>query len=219
MPEKMKALSSNLVAWLLVATSTFTADEAKVQNAIDLSHWKLTLPVAASGAPKGNPLEISAARLSAGYTNAEVLETIFSAGSSTDGVTVVGDGFTVRSGKVEFQFSQLTGQLIHATVGGKTVPLSNGPRLVAESADQKTIPASGPTTVRTSNAGGNVVIQVEHSAGLSHFKWTVKPGGVLQLDYQGDLPAAKYHYAGIGFDLADRAVKSKRRLGGGPFRV
>jgi hypothetical protein len=151
---------------------------------------------------------------------AKVLETIFRAGSSTDGVTVGGgDGFTVRSGKAEFQFSPVTGQLIRATVGGKTVPLSNGPRLVAASADQKTIPASGTATVRTSNAGGNVVIEAEHSAGLSHFKWTVKPGGVLQLDYQGELPAAKYHYAGIGFDLEDRAVKSKRWLGGGPFRV
>jgi hypothetical protein len=46
------------------------ADEVKVQNLIDLRHWKLTLPVSASGAPEGHPLEIPAAQLSTGYTNA-----------------------------------------------------------------------------------------------------------------------------------------------------
>jgi len=70
----MKALSSNLFAWLLVATSTLAADEAKARNPIDLSHWKLTLPVGASGASEGHPLEISAAQLSAGYTNADYFQ-------------------------------------------------------------------------------------------------------------------------------------------------
>lgn len=63
--------ASELIAVLLAASGALAADEVKAQNTIELSHWKLTLPVGASGAPEGHPLEISAAQLSAGYTNAE----------------------------------------------------------------------------------------------------------------------------------------------------
>jgi hypothetical protein len=60
-----------LTVLLFAPLAAPAADEARVQNTIDLSHWKLTLPVSASGAPAGHPLEIPAAQLSAGYTNAE----------------------------------------------------------------------------------------------------------------------------------------------------
>jgi hypothetical protein len=59
-----------LTVLLLAPMAAPAADEAIAQNTIDLSHWKLTLPVSASGAPEGHPLEIPAAQLSAGYTNA-----------------------------------------------------------------------------------------------------------------------------------------------------
>ncbi|MCU0788885.1 MAG: polysaccharide lyase family 7 protein, partial [Verrucomicrobia bacterium] len=41
---------------------------------MDLSHWKLTLPVDAAGTAAGHPLEISAAQLSAGYTHPEYFQ-------------------------------------------------------------------------------------------------------------------------------------------------
>jgi len=151
---------------------------------------------------------------------ARLLEVAFDTPPSAGAVRVVGeDGFTVRSGRAEFQFSKETGLLLGATVDGKAVGLVNGPRLAAESDQAITVTNKGTTSVRAVDAGGSVVIEADHSAGLEHFQWTVKPGGVLQLDYRASLPAGGYHYAGIGFDLEDRAVQSKRWLGGGPFRV
>lgn len=68
---RIDAISSKLLSVLLGAAGTLAAAEATAQNTIDLSHWKLTLPVSASGAADGHPMEVSAAQLSAGYTNAE----------------------------------------------------------------------------------------------------------------------------------------------------
>jgi len=68
----MTLLPPYFLPLLLVATSTLaTAQPTSPAALLDLSHWKLTLPVGAPGAPEGHPLEISAAQLSAGYTNAE----------------------------------------------------------------------------------------------------------------------------------------------------
>jgi hypothetical protein len=68
----MTACISNFLAWLLVAASTLAAAQpASPADHFDLSHWKLTLPVGAAGTAPGHPLEISAAQLSSGYTNAE----------------------------------------------------------------------------------------------------------------------------------------------------
>jgi len=69
----MKPLTTFCLAALLLAPQgkLHAADETKAQNTIDLSNWKLTLPIGASGAPAGHPLEISAEQLSAGYTNAD----------------------------------------------------------------------------------------------------------------------------------------------------
>jgi hypothetical protein len=68
---KTKTISSKLLAGLLGAEAALVTVEAQAQNTIDLSHWKLTLPVGAPETAEGHPMEISAAQLSAGYTNAE----------------------------------------------------------------------------------------------------------------------------------------------------
>jgi hypothetical protein len=68
---KTNTISSKLLVGLLGAAGALVAIEAQAQNTIDLSHWKLTLPVGASETAAGQPMEISAAQLSAGYTNAE----------------------------------------------------------------------------------------------------------------------------------------------------
>jgi hypothetical protein len=50
------------------ATAT---DMEPPSDPFDLSHWKLTLPVDASGTTEGRPMEVSATQLSAGYTHAD----------------------------------------------------------------------------------------------------------------------------------------------------
>ena len=70
-----------------------------------------------------------------------------------------------------------------------------------------------------STADGHPVIESKAPDGQGWFRWTVLSGGVLRLDYHYDLPRGLYGYAGIGFDLAESAVRSKQWLGGGPSRV
>ena len=59
-----------VLAWL-AGSSAWALDPSKPpgQN-FDLSHWKLTLPVDSSGGTNGDAVDISAAQLVAGYTNA-----------------------------------------------------------------------------------------------------------------------------------------------------
>lgn len=55
---------------LLATRQSLFADEPQSPS-IDLSHWKLTLPVDASGKTDGHPMEIQAQRLSGGYKHAD----------------------------------------------------------------------------------------------------------------------------------------------------
>ena len=68
---RVTALTLHLLAMLLAASGALTAAETKPSAGFDLSHWKLTLPVSASGTAGGHPMEISASQLSAGYTHAD----------------------------------------------------------------------------------------------------------------------------------------------------
>jgi len=72
-----------ILACLCVSLGHAATAETKPPSAnFDLSHWKLTLPVSASGTAEGKATEISAAQLTAGYTNADYFHT------GTDGTMV-----------------------------------------------------------------------------------------------------------------------------------
>ena len=70
-------LTRSLAAWRRVGLAAPAADKVTITKTqtpsgnFDLSHWKLTLPLQASGANGGKPVEISASQLSAGYTDAQ----------------------------------------------------------------------------------------------------------------------------------------------------
>jgi|688.fasta_scaffold135699_3 hypothetical protein len=70
----MKYLFAAIALLTLQGTcQCISADEndTKVRSSIDLSHWKLTLPIRASENGGGNPLEVSPSKLTAGYTHAD----------------------------------------------------------------------------------------------------------------------------------------------------
>jgi len=72
-----------LAVCLLVGSQAGALETAKSPSgALDLSHWKLTLPVNASGTTGGKAAEIPAAQLAAGYTNPAYFHT------KTDGAMV-----------------------------------------------------------------------------------------------------------------------------------
>ena len=67
----MKHTILTLTALLLAPLAALHAAETKPTGSFDLSHWKLTLPVSASGTAGDHPMEISASQLNAGYTHAD----------------------------------------------------------------------------------------------------------------------------------------------------
>lgn len=70
--SSMKASHLMIILSLGFWCSHACADDSKPPSAnFDLSHWKLTLPVSASGASEGKAAEIQAAELAAGYTHAD----------------------------------------------------------------------------------------------------------------------------------------------------
>ncbi len=60
---------------LIFHETGWSAEASHPQENIDLSHWKLTLPICALGLPDSSPLEIPAAQLATGYTNAPCFTT------------------------------------------------------------------------------------------------------------------------------------------------
>ena len=68
---RTKAFTLTLLLMLPAAAGVLGAADTQPAAAIDLSHWKLTLPVSDTGTTDGHPMELSAAELSAGTTHAE----------------------------------------------------------------------------------------------------------------------------------------------------
>jgi len=69
-------------------------------------------------------------------------------------------------------------------------------------------------------ATGETVAWVETrgTAGLDHFRWTLRMDGSLRLDYDYALEG-DFLYHGITFDHAEKDLTSLRWLGAGPYRV
>ncbi|MCH6256947.1 hypothetical protein MLD52_10340 [Puniceicoccaceae bacterium K14] len=128
------------------------------------------------------------------------------------------DGALLRfeSGEASIAFSAESGWISEMVVNGHPISFRNGPTVVysgRESGDSDS--TSAQVRVRRSEVGYE--IDVERMT--SRFTWKVLPGGVVDLEYEFDLPEGEYQYYGVGFDLAEKTVVSKQWLGAGPTRV
>ncbi|VGO18856.1 glycoside hydrolase family 2 TIM barrel-domain containing protein [Pontiella sulfatireligans] len=162
--------------------------------------------------------------------------------------SVSANTFEVTSGDTVFSFDPERGTLKSVVKGGKALPFGNGPHIYAakdkilEKADGRSTAAKkalpdflnvdraisvktgkvkmplGNWSARSFAEDKNQVIAAQSENG-SKIRWTVKPGGILQLDYDYMVPADQYNYLGIGFDLDEAPVKGKTWLGGGLARV
>ncbi|MBK0384063.1 hypothetical protein I5M32_13925 [Pedobacter sp. SD-b] len=130
------------------------------------------------------------------------------------------DKWLFKSGNVKFKFSENKLGPVAIQVDSTLFPISGIPQIVAEADsgiyDVKPATWHQPTLKKQ---GGNMVISYQNINGFNNLIWTVMPNGILKLDYDFTLPKGKYYYAGVGFDLPEIAVKSKRWLGEGPYRV
>jgi hypothetical protein len=78
MPSPFQTLKAGLflaASILFLHETGWSAEVSRPQEKIDLSHWKLTLPISAPGSTVSSPSEIPAAQLTTGYTNAPYFTT------------------------------------------------------------------------------------------------------------------------------------------------
>lgn len=145
-------------------------------------------------------------------------KTLRAEASAVRPVPVGGNLFHIKAGKSEWRFSEANGQLIHCSVGGRPVGLQNGPVRYA-AAGRKIFDFADDWSASAEQVNDSIVISSRNQKDGSHYRWTVKPGGFVELDYSFAPiaePAACY---AVGFDLPEDSVASKRWLGDGPFRV
>jgi hypothetical protein len=119
--------------------------------------------------------------------------------------------FVLRSAGTTVWIDRATGLLSGVEDGGQAVSLSNGPRLV-----------SGPdytlTGVRRYRSNDTQVVEASFEGGLRHIRWTMHPGGWLELDYQFGL-SGTHDFIGASFDYPEAQVEGVTWLGQGPYRV
>jgi hypothetical protein len=83
------------------------------------------------------------------------------------------------------------------------------------------LPVTGPASVNTLRHyrnGNTVVVDIGYRGDLDSVRFTMYPGGWLEMDYRYSLNGS-YDYAGVTFDFEEGYVMSARWLGKGPYRV
>ena len=66
--------------------------------------------------------------------------------------------------------------------------------------------------------GASAVVEGKFEGPLTEARWTILPGGWIQLDYQYSL-GSECDLAGVQFDYPENQMKSIRWLGRGPYRA
>ncbi|MCX6308190.1 MAG: glycoside hydrolase family 2, partial [Bacteroidia bacterium] len=121
------------------------------------------------------------------------------------------DFIRLNSGKTTVSFSKATGLLTDVRVGETLIPFANGPQFHGDTLSFKSI--------KNYSAGMDQVVEVLFNESSECFvKWTLKEGGLLQLDYQYH-PTGKQDIAGITFDFPSTLVTGARLMANGPYHV
>ena len=115
------------------------------------------------------------------------------------------------SGKIWAQFSKKSGLLMEVKVGDKLVPFNNGPTFVGD-----TLTFKGINLVKS---GDHSVVEITYNKSPQCFaRWTMLPGGWLELEYQLH-PVGKTDWAGITFSYPENLVKGATLVANGPYHV
>jgi hypothetical protein len=117
----------------------------------------------------------------------------------------------LTSGKTTVSFSKISGLLAEVNVAGTVLPFGNGPVFQGDTLTFKSI--------RKYTSGNDLVVEVLYDQSPECFvKWTLKEGGLLQLDYQYH-PIGNQDVAGITFDFPEKLVTGARLMADGPYHV
>ena len=144
----------------------------------------------------------------------------FRAASNTPFTQSKTDNFTFTRGKMTLRFDENSGILTSVLDKGKATSLTNFPFLTFKADDANLKNDTTKTAKATVSKKGDVyVIEANNTKGFDSLKWLLKPNGEIALDYSYTLNSGKYHYAGIGIEVAAKEVQRKRFLGEGPWRI
>ncbi len=122
-----------------------------------------------------------------------------------------GDFILLSSGNTTVQFSKKTGLLTEVKVGDRLVPFNNGPVFVGDTLTFKSI--------NLQQSGNSKAVEISYDKSPHCFaRWTMLPGGWLQLDYQLH-PLGKANFAGITFNYPENLVSGATLVANGPYRV
>jgi len=122
-----------------------------------------------------------------------------------------GEFVILSSANITVQFSKTTGLLMEAKVGDRIIPFVNGPVFVGDTVTFKEL--------KHYQSGNNQVVEMIYNKSPECYaKWTMLPGGWLQLDYQYH-PVGKTDVAGITFDYPENLVTGAVLMANGPYHV
>jgi hypothetical protein len=118
---------------------------------------------------------------------------------------------TVSSGNISAKFNKTTGLLSQVQKGNRMIPFNNGPVFVGDSVVFKGL--------KHYASGNNYVVEINYNKSPDCFiKWTMLPGGWLQLEYQFH-PVGKVENAGITFSYPENLVTGATLMANGPYHV
>jgi len=122
-----------------------------------------------------------------------------------------GDFVIMSSGDVSARFNKTNGLLSEVKKGSKLIPFNNGPLFVGDTVKFKGL--------KHYTSGNNYVVEVNYNKSPDCFvKWTMLPGGWLQMDYQFH-PVGKAENAGVTFSYPENLVTGATLMANGPYHV
>jgi len=133
-------------------------------------------------------------------------------------VITTGDGISVEessnslilsSGKTGVFFNKETGYITGAMYNGKTISFADGPAFTAG--------GSKLSVMKHYRDGKKYIVDLTYSNNC-HARWSMLPGGWLELDYDY-MPDGPLDYAGISFSYPESMVKGVSLLADGPYHV
>ncbi|NDW09713.1 glycoside hydrolase family 2 TIM barrel-domain containing protein [Dysgonomonas sp. 520] len=151
-----------------------------------------------------------------------------------------GDKLIVKAGSTELSFNKESGELSTVKENNKNISFGNGPRVIvarrgdrsmdmfynhddaeARSKERVYLDVSGEnklTNFDYQTSSDSITITADYFGNMRQAHWVIKSDGSIRLDYAYQYDGTVELF-GIKFDYPEDQVKSKRWLGGGPYRV
>ncbi|WP_338391260.1 glycoside hydrolase family 2 TIM barrel-domain containing protein [Fulvitalea axinellae] len=132
--------------------------------------------------------------------------------ASSDAVnaTTEGENIILNSGEVKAVFSAKDGTLLNIENAKGSIPFKNGPKLTLETKVK---------SVKSFEKDGNQIVEALFEKGFASVRWTMLPGGALELEYDIKDTKGRFDMMGVSWDFPEDPNVTVKWLGKGPYRV